>query len=172
MPKYDHTSIPMAESLAKLNVFLSRYSNYIQIHVPPTYFPQENLIVCSLKLRYSDEEKYDDAPLLLFKMPLLEEPEDLHLAQRNYQKVRINENDVYTRRWQTHIEHLLTFVLESPDGIKREAAYRSLGGYLATKGGENLLETMRPQLAKAMETGRLPAKLNLFRTALPAGTPE
>lgn len=162
MAKYDSTSIPMAESLAKLNLFMTRYSAFLQVHVPPTHFPQQCLLVTAFKMRVDRKEPFDEHPLFILKTTVLEKPAKVRKASRAGAHYEITENDVYARRWQSYVEHLITFVLESPEGIRRDVMYRHLGGYLQTANGQNLLDTMKRQLGKAMEQGELPTKLSLW----------
>jgi len=169
MAKYDHTIIPLVESLAKLTTFLDTYSNFIAVYFPPTHLPQQHELLLCFRLRLSTNEDWVNSLPYIIRAKLLEKPEHAKQATHSGRRISINENDVLARRWQTHIEHLITFVLESPEGIRQDCAYRTLGGYLQAGQNENLLDKLRPQLADAFGDGKLPKEIDLFRKALPRG---
>jgi len=163
MAKYDSTGIPMVESLAKLTTFLDSYSNFIQVHFSPQHLPQQHELVCFFKMRTSTEQDWDGEALpYIIRAKLLEKPDRTRKATRDGRNVYITENDILARRWQTHIEHLITFVLECPEAIRADTAYRTLGGYLQAGQGQNLLDRLHQQLSEAYEHGKLPKNIDLF----------
>ena len=170
MAKYDETVVPMRETLAQLGTFLDGYTNFIEIELPPVYMPRDNMLAIAFKMRVSTKTPWNEALPFIVKAELLEKPADTKKAQRGNVKVQLTENDVLTRRWAKHIEHLITFILESPEALRMGNVYMSFAGYLAV-GRQNVAEAIMPQVERAVKDGTLGRgmALDIFRKALPSG---
>ncbi len=152
--RYQSTEKPMVESLAELTTFLESYSNFIELHLPPMHFPQKRELACAFRLT-AKRGDFNQALPYFVRTLLLPEPKKLRTATRGNRTIVITENDVLARRWMQHIEHMITFVIETPDNIRAETAYRNLGGYLATGNGTNILDALKPQIQSALEGGQI-----------------
>lgn len=171
MAKYDETVVPMRETLAQLGTFLDGYVNFIQVELPPVYLPRENKLCIAFRMRVTTKTAWDEALPFMVKADLLEKPANTKKAQRGNVSVQLTENDVLTRRWAKHIEHLISFILESPEALRMGNTYRTLVGYLSTGGSSNVAETIAPQVERAMKAGNLGAgaTFDIFQKALPRG---